>query len=145
MQYEHYHFGGFVSMEGEDERSEDKRAFSNASILKRIAICLAGATVNIIFGLTIYFVVVANSGVYISNEVDSIIDGYAAEQMGVQSGDKIVEINDYKIKSKYDLDKIMNKSNGEELNIKVERNNGMLDFKVKPTEVKNRVTRNVFR
>lgn len=132
-------------MEGEDERSEDKRAFSNASILKRIAICLAGATVNIIFGLTIYFVVVANSGVYISNEVDSIIDGYAAEQMGVQSGDKIVEINDYKIKSKYDLDKIMNKSNGEELNIKVERNNGMLDFKVKPTEVKNRVTRNVFR
>lgn len=65
--------------------------------------------------------------------------------MGVQSGDKIVEINDYKIKSKYDLDKIMNKSNGEELNIKVERNNGMLDFKVKPTEVKNRVTRNVFR
>ena len=39
----------------------------------------------------------------------------------------------------------MNKSNGEELNIKVERNNGMLDFKVKPTEVKNRVTRNVFR
>ena len=132
-------------MEGEDERSEDKRAFSNASILKRIAICLAGATVNIIFGLAIYFVVVANSGVYISNEVDSIIDGYAAEQMGVQSGDKIVEINDYKIKSKYDLDKIMNKSNGEELNIKVERNNGMLDFKVKPTEVKNRVTRNVFR
>lgn len=145
MQYEHYHFGGFVSMEGEDERSEDKRAFSNASIPKRIAICLAGATVNIIFGLAIYFVVVANSGVYISNEVDSIIDGYAAEQMGIQSGDKIVEINDYKIKSKYDLDKIMNKSNGEELNIKVERNNGMLDFKVKPTEVKNRVTRNVFR
>lgn len=132
-------------MEGEDERSEDKRAFSNASIPKRIAICLAGATVNIIFGLTIYFVVVANSGVYVSNEVDSTIDGYVAEQIGLQSGDKIVEINDKKIKSKYDLDKIMNKSNGEELNIKAERNNEILDFIVKPTEVKNRVTRNAFR
>lgn len=145
MHYEHYHFGGFVSMEGEDERSEDKRAFSNASIPKRIAICLAGAIVNIIFGLTIYFVVIANSGVYVSNEVASTIDGYAAEQIGLQSGDKIIEINDKKIKSKYDLDKIMNKSNGEELNLKAERNNEILDFKVKPTEVKNRVTRNVFR
>lgn len=132
-------------MEGEDERSEDKRAFSNASIPKRIAICLAGAIVNIIFGLTIYFVVIANSGVYVSNEVASTIDGYAAEQIGLQSGDKIIEINDKKIKSKYDLDKIMNKSNGEELNLKAERNNEILDFKVKPTEVKNRVTRNVFR
>ena len=106
-------------MEGEDEKSEDKRAFSNASIPKRIAICLAGATVNIIFGLVIYFMVAANSGVYVSNEVDSVINGYAAEQIGLQSGDKIVEINDKKIKSKYDLDKIMNKSNGEELNVKV--------------------------
>ena len=131
-------------MEGEDEKSEDKRAFSNASIPKRIAICLAGATVNIIFGLVIYFMVAANSGVYVSNEVDSVINGYAAEQIGLQSGDKIVEINYKKIKSKYDLDKIMNKSNGEELNVKVERNNELFDFKVKPTEVKNRVTRNIF-
>lgn len=132
-------------MEGEDERSEDKRSFSNASIPKRIAICLAGATVNIIFGLSIYFIFATNSGVYVTNEVDSTIDGYVAEQVGVQSGDKIIRINDKKIKSKYDLDKIMNKSNGEELNIKVERNNEILDFKVKPTEVKNRVTRNVLR
>lgn len=131
-------------MEGEDEKSEDKRAFSNASIPKRIAICLAGATVNIIFGLVIYFMVAANSGVYVSNEVDSVINGYAAEQIGLQSGDKIVEINDKKIKSKYDLDKIMNKSNGEELNVKVERNNELFDFKVKPTEVKNKATRNIF-
>lgn len=145
MHYEHYHFGGFVSMEGEDESSEDKRAFSNASIPKRIAICLAGATVNIIFGLSIYFIFATNSGVYITNEVASTIDGYVAEQVGVQNGDKIVRINDKKIKSKYDLDKIMNKSKGEELNIKVERNNEILDFKVKPTEVKNRVTRNVLR
>ncbi len=48
--------GGFVSMEGENGDSNEERAFNNASILKRIAIVVAGATVNIIFGLILYFI-----------------------------------------------------------------------------------------
>ena len=51
--------GGFVSMEGEDEESEHERSYSNASIPKRVAIVAAGAVVNIIFGLIVYFVLVA--------------------------------------------------------------------------------------
>lgn len=47
--------GGFVSMEGEEESSSDERAFNKASILKRILIVIAGAMVNIIFGLIVYF------------------------------------------------------------------------------------------
>ena len=43
-------------MEGEEERSENDGSFSKASIPKRIAIVVAGATVNIIFGLVIYFI-----------------------------------------------------------------------------------------
>lgn len=50
--------GGFVSMEGEDEESKHERSFSNASIPKRILIVAAGATVNIIFGLLTYFILV---------------------------------------------------------------------------------------
>ena len=41
--------GGFISMEGEEERSEESGSFSKASIPKRIAIVAAGAIVNIIF------------------------------------------------------------------------------------------------
>lgn len=48
--------GGFVSMEGEDERSEAIGSFSKASIPKRIAIVSAGALVNIIFALILYFI-----------------------------------------------------------------------------------------
>ena len=51
--------GGFVSMEGEDEESESANSFSKASIPKRIAIVAAGAIVNIVFGLLIYFVLIA--------------------------------------------------------------------------------------
>ena len=51
--------GGFVSMEGEEEPSENKGAFNKASIPKRIAIVAAGAIVNILFGLLVYFILVA--------------------------------------------------------------------------------------
>ena len=48
--------GGFVSMEGEEEESNDEHSFSKASIGKRILIVAAGATVNIIFGLITFFI-----------------------------------------------------------------------------------------
>ena len=127
-------------MEGEDERSEDERSFSNASIPKRIAICAAGAIVNIIFALVVYLIVIASSGVYVSNEVDTLVENYGAQQAGLQNGDKIVEINGEKVSNKYDLDDIMENTNGEELLVKVDRNGENLEFSVKPTEVKSRVT-----
>lgn len=43
--------GGFVRMEGEEERSEEEGSFSKASIPKRIAIVAAGAIVNIVLQL----------------------------------------------------------------------------------------------
>ena len=48
--------GGFVSMEGEDEASDAEGSFSKASVPKRIAIVVAGATVNIIFAIVLYFI-----------------------------------------------------------------------------------------
>ncbi len=52
--------GGFVSMEGEEEHSDVEGSFSKASIPKRIAIVLAGGMVNIIFGLLVYFIIIAS-------------------------------------------------------------------------------------
>ncbi len=127
-------------MEGEDENSEDERSFSKASIPKRIAICSAGAIVNIIFALIVFFIVMAVSGVYISNEVDTTMEGYSAEQVGIQSGDKIIEIDGKKVNNKYDLDDVMEKSNGEEILVKVDRNGQTLEYNIKPTEVKSKVT-----
>ena len=127
-------------MEGEDEASEDERSFSKASIPKRIAICAAGAIVNILFAVVVYFIVMATSGVYVSNVVDSTISEYAAEQAGIQSGDTIVELNGEKVDNKYDLDDIMENATGKEILVKVERNGQILEFNIKPTEVQSRVT-----
>ena len=55
--------GGFCSMEGEDEESDAPESFSKASVWKRMAIVLAGATVNIVFGILVYFILVSTVGI----------------------------------------------------------------------------------
>ena len=132
--------GGFCNMEGEEERSDVKGSFSQASIPKRIAIVIAGATVNIIFGLVVYFILMSCTGNYVTNIVDTTIEGYSAEQIGLQQGDKIIQIDDRKINNKYDLDDILKQSNGEEMKLLIERNGEIKEYLVKPKEIKNKYT-----
>lgn len=127
-------------MEGEEERSENDGSFSKASIPKRIAIVVAGATVNIIFGLLVYFILMTTSNTYITNQIDTVLDGYVAQEIGLQQNDRIIELDGKKIKSKYDLNKVMKKSNGEEIKLKIQRNEEILEYSIKPTEVKSKST-----
>ena len=132
--------GGFVSMEGEDERSEDDRSFSKASIPKRMLIVVAGATVNIVFAVIVYFALISSSGTYVSNVVDETINGYAAQHIGLQNGDEIIEIDGEKVRSQKDINEVISNSNGEEVNIKIDRNGEILEYNVKPTEVPVKTT-----
>ena len=52
-------FGGFVNLEGEEEHSDEEGSFSKASIPKRFSIIVAGAIVNIIFGILSYMILIA--------------------------------------------------------------------------------------
>ncbi len=40
--------GGFCAMEGEDEESDDERAFGNKPVWKRILVVAAGAIMNLV-------------------------------------------------------------------------------------------------
>ncbi len=132
--------GGYNSLEGEDELSEDEKSFSKASIPKRIAIVLAGAMVNIIFAIVIYFIVIALSGTYISNQIEEVLDGYVAQTIELQPDDKIIEIDGQNIRSKKDLNEALEKSEGNEMTTKVERNGEILTYNIKPSELKSKVT-----
>ncbi len=48
--------GGFVNLMGEEERSDEEGSFSNAGVLKKIAIVMAGGLVNIIFAIILYII-----------------------------------------------------------------------------------------
>ena len=67
--------GGFVNLEGEEERSDKEGSFSKAPIPKRIAIVVAGGGVNIIFGVILYFVLVSSNGNFVTTTIENTISG----------------------------------------------------------------------
>ena len=67
--------GGFCSMEGEDEESDNEGSFSKANVWKRMAIVVAGAVVNILFGLLVYFILVSTVGLqFVDPAKDTILN-----------------------------------------------------------------------
>ena len=132
--------GGFVNMEGEEERSDKEGSFSKASIPKRIAIVLAGGFVNIAFGLLVYFVLVSSQGGHQTTVINNVIPDYAAEQAGLQEGDKILKIDGKSIKNEYDYIDAMSKLDGNQISVLVDRNNEQKEILVKPSEISYKST-----
>lgn len=130
--------GGFVSMLGEEERSDDERSFSKQSIPKRIAIVAAGGLVNIAFGILIYFLVMLSIGNFASKNIDTVNDGYDAKQAGILPGDEIVSINDKHVFITKDVTTLLAKNASNPLKVKVKRDNEIKEFVVNPTEIKTR-------
>ena len=126
--------GGYVSLEGENEESEEEGSYSKASIPKRMAIILAGALVNILFAIIIYFLLICFSGNNTSLVVRELIPEYAAENSGIQINDEILKINGKNVYLKTDLDKALKDSNGEELVITLKRNEKIEEIKLTPTK-----------
>lgn len=126
--------GGFVSMEGEDEKSDKEGSFSKLSVPKRILIVAAGATVNIVFGLLVFFILACSIGNFYSTTVAEIVDNYAAEDAGIKEGDKILEINNKKIRLNSDITEAVEESNGSNIEVLVLRDGNEVSYNFKPTE-----------
>ncbi|WP_242855812.1 site-2 protease family protein [Ruminiclostridium josui] len=71
--------GGYVKMEGEEEASDDDRAFNKKPIGARAAIIAAGPIMNIIIAVLFAFAIMAYSGFY-TNEVKAVLPGSAAKR-----------------------------------------------------------------
>lgn len=68
-------------MEGEEELSDKEGSFSKASIPKRVAIVAAGAIVNIIFALIVYFILATSYNFQVTNNWSSALT-FAGEKTG---------------------------------------------------------------
>ena len=127
--------GGYVNMEGEEQRSSSEGSFSEAKIWKRIIIILAGATVNIIFALIAYFILLLFIGQYPSTTINSINTEYDNGVEVLQIGDEIVEVNNKNIIIRNDLERELKKAKGNQAEVKVNRNGEFLTFNITPIEL----------
>ena len=89
-------FGGACMMEGEDGESENPRSFQNKSVWARISVVLAGPVFNFILAFVFSFIMITAMG-YNSTKIAGVIDGYAADEAGMQDGDTIVKLNNSRV------------------------------------------------
>ena len=95
--------GGYCAMEGEDDDSENPRAFTNAKVWKRMIIIVAGAFMNIVLGLIMMFVIVMQSSSFSSTTIDGFPQNSFSANCGLEAGDTITKLNDYSVWSSQDL------------------------------------------
>ena len=113
--------GGFVSMEGEDEASDDDNAFCNKSIPKRMLIIIAGAAMNLILGFLLMTVLVFMQGLPVSTTIADFSEGAISSQY-LQVGDRVLEVDGTRVHTGNELVyEIMNQGY-EPIDIRVERN-----------------------
>lgn len=120
--------GGFCAMEGEDEDSQDERAFNRKSVWKKAIIIVAGAAMNLIIAIILMIAVNYMNGVP-TTTISQVEENSPAYTAGIQKGDKILSINDKKINSWDDVQTVKNAVNTRELNIKVQRKDTELNIK----------------
>ena len=84
--------GGYCAMEGEEESVDSPTSYSSKSNLQKVAILLAGVTMNIIIAVLAVTISLCIAGV-VTNSLDSVVPGSPADKAGLQAGDKIIAIN----------------------------------------------------
>ncbi len=114
-------FGGFVSMEGEEEKSEDGRAFCNQKVWKRMIIIAAGAVMNLILGFIVCIFLVSGSELVGTNQILQFYDGAVSVQSGLAVGDEILEIDGKRVFSDYDISYFMQRNSSGKYDFTVER------------------------
>ena len=121
--------GGYVKMKGEevgDESADEKGSFSAAPVLDRLAIAFAGPLFNILFAIAIYYCVYLVGVPALSPIVGTVKDESPALAAGLQTGDRILAIDNEKIFYWEQLQKIVHVSPGHSLDFQVERSSGSI-------------------
>lgn len=124
--------GGYVRMEGEEEDSNDPRAFNNASTLARIAVVAAGAIMNFILAFVVFSIVSFNLGEP-TTTIGEILPDSPAQHGGLMEGDRIIAINQTETKSWDELSNAIANSDGNELDIRIIRDGKEENLYIKPS------------
>ena len=123
-------FGGFVQMEGEEERSEDEGAFNKKPVWQRILIVAAGAIVNIIFALIVYFAIVSAQNTYETSIITGLETNDVAYSIGFRNGDEIISVNGKNTLFGWDVEEEITNSKNNDMIFKIKRNGDKIEIPV---------------
>jgi len=114
--------GGYCAMEGEDENSEDKRAFCNKKPWQRFIIVVMGAVFNLLLGLFIVAIILAPAEGFRTTRIAAFSENAMSQSTGLMIDDKILEVDGRTIFTTYDLRYAFTNIDDGKIDILVERN-----------------------
>jgi regulator of sigma E protease len=89
--------GGFVRLEGEDGAGrDDPRSFAAQNLPRKVAILVAGVTVNLLLAFVILTIVTATSDLSVAIRLGSAAPGTLAANLGLREGDAIEAIDGHR-------------------------------------------------
>lgn len=100
--------GGYCAMEGENEESENPRAFNNKKAWQKILVLVAGSLMNVLLCFIIMVAIAGTTGTT-STTIEQVQKDMPAYGV-VQPGDQILYLNDKKIDKWEDLNLGLNES-----------------------------------
>jgi len=119
--------GGFCAMEGEDEDSDDERAFSRAAGWKKFLILIAGALFNLITGIVISLIIYSSAVTYVEPVIADFMDGCPMDsQEYLMVGDEIHSVNGRRVLLTDDLGIIMMLEGDAPIDMKVRRDGQLI-------------------
>ena len=127
--------GGYCAMEGENEESENPRAFNNKPGWAKISVLAAGAAMNVVIAIVVLSIVsgIVGSATTTLEQVEKNSPAYEA---GIQADDKIIQIGDTKIDMWADVTGALGDA-GEPVSITVERGGEELVKEVTPKKLED--------
>lgn len=133
-------FGGYVKMKGEmietkenSSKDADSDEFLSKALWQKSLIVFAGPLFNLIFPIFILFFISYFSGVYtLIPKIDKVLETSPAYNI-LHQNDVILEVNSTKISDFSDLQKIIVMLPDSLVNLKVQRDDKILDLEVNTT------------
>ncbi len=119
--------GGYCKMEGEDEDSEDPRAFNQKPFWAKALVIVAGSFMNVVLAVIVISGIIFAMGTP-STVIKEFTPGSPAQMAGMEAGDKILSINDQPIEKWQDITNFIGGSSGETIRLKVQRGNETIDI-----------------
>lgn len=104
--------GGYCAMEGEDEESDDPRAFTSAKAWKRAIILVAGAAMNFITGLLVLAIMYSTVAGFTTPKIaDFYPDCPLQSEEGLQKGDVLYKIDGKRVFIYSDVGLLLGRNN----------------------------------
>ena len=120
--------GGFNRFKGEND-PEERGGLGDAKPGVRLAVLLAGATMNLLLGVVIYSIIIAQMGIpkFDVVQIFEVSAGSPAAQAGFRVDDIFLEVNGEKIDSESELRALIVESVDEEMNVTLQRGDEIIE------------------